>query len=260
MRIVAVVLGMVVAAAPVTAAAGAIKTEAVVYTDHGDDLQGFFAWDDGVTGMRPAVLVVHDWRGHGEYVRERARQLAALGYLAFACDIYGKGVYAEAPAEASKLAAPYRENRPLMRRRVHAGLVRMVANPMADADHCGAIGYCFGGTTVLEMIRAAEPLKAAVIFHGGLDAKEKAKPGGPKTHVLVCQGGADAYTLPALPDLEAELTHAGLDWEVDTYADAVHAFTIREAGNDPSKGSAYNELADRRSWAAMQAWFAQTLR
>jgi len=256
----AVVMGTVLLGGMGTGAEEAIKTESVVYLDHGKEMQGYFAWDDSMSGKRPAVLIVHDWRGHGPYVRMRAEQLARLGYLAFACDIYGRGVYAEAPAEASKLATSFRDNRDLMRQRVNAGLDRMKEHKLADTTKCGAIGYCFGGTTVLELIRSAADIQAAVIFHGSFDAKDRTRAEGADTKVLICQGALDKRTIVDLPTIEEELTNDKLDWEVAIYSGAAHSFTIREAGNDPSTGSAYNENADRRSWEAMKAWFADSFK
>jgi len=255
----AVIMGIVLAGGLGSRAEGAVKTESVVYLDHGKEMQGYFAWDDSISGKRPAVLIVHDWRGHGPYVRMRAEQLAKLGYLAFACDIYGKGIYAEAPAEASKLATSFRDNRVLMRQRVNAGLDRMKENKLADTANCAAIGYCFGGTTVLELIRSAADIQAAVIFHGSFDAKDRTRIAGADTKVLICQGALDKRTIVDLPILQEELTADKLDWEVAIYSGAAHSFTIKEAGNDPSTGSAYNENADRRSWEAMKDWFAKYL-
>lgn len=241
-------------------AAAAIKTEAVDYTADGKTMQGYFAYDDAIQGKRPAILVIHEWTGHGPYVRRRAEQLAALGYLAFAGDIYGKGVVAKDHAEAAKLSGMYREDRDLLRARAAAALARMKAHPLADPARCAAIGYCFGGCAALEMVRAGMDVRGVVTFHGALDAKTPAAKGVSQAKVLVCQGGADAFTLKAVPALEDELTAAGIDWQVNVYAGAVHSFTVKEAGDDPAKGMAYNESADRRSWQAMRDFFDEVLK
>ncbi len=239
---------------------GAVKTEAVDYRDGAIVLQGYFAWDDATAGKRPAVLVVHEWMGHSPYARRRADQLAGLGYLAFACDMYGKGVYAKDHDEAAKLAGIYQNDRLLMRTRAHAGLARLLQHPLADPARVAAIGYCFGGTTVLELARAGEDLRGVVSFHGGLATPKPAEPGKVKAKVLVCQGGADKWTMAGLPGLEDELTAAGADWQVAIYSGAVHSFTVKEAGNDPKSGMAYNEAADRRSWDAMRGFLAEVLK
>lgn len=252
---------VMLAAVGLTAGAfAAIKTEVVDYRDGDKVLQGYFAWDDAVTGRRPAIMVIHEWSGHGPYARRRAEQLAGLGYLAFACDMYGKGVFAKDHEEAGKLAGVYQADRALMRSRAHAGLARMLQHPLADPGRAAAIGYCFGGTTALELARAGETLRGVVSFHGGLTTTKPAQAGAVKAKVLVCQGGADKWTMAGLVPLEDELTAAGADWQVAIYSGAVHSFTVKEAGDDPKAGMAYNEAADRRSWDAMRSFLAEALR
>jgi len=241
-------------------AGAALKTEAVDSKDGDKVLQGYFAWDDAVQGKRPAVLVVHEWAGHGPYARRRAEQLAGFGYLAFACDMYGKGVFAKDHEEAGKLAGVYQADRSLMRSRAHAGLARMLKHPLADPARAAAIGYCFGATTVLELARAGEDLRGVVSFHGGLATTKPAEHGKVKAKVLVCQGGADKWTMAGLVPLEDELTAAGADWQVEIYSGAVHSFTVKEAGSDPKTGMAYNEAADRHSWEAMREFLAEVLK
>src|SRR6185436_9648407 len=185
--------------------------------------------DDAMKGPRPGVMLVHEWRGMNDYVRGRARQVAALGYVAFAADIYGKGVYAKDHEEAGKMAGMYRNDRARMRARAHAGLEALRKQPNVDVARLAAIGYCFGGTTVLEMARAGEDLKGVVTFHGALDTPTPAVKGAVKAKVLICQGGADSYTLKSLPDLEKELDDAGVDWQVNIYSGAVHSFTVADA-------------------------------
>lgn len=239
------------AAAPAVAS---IKTKVVEYKDGDTVLQGYAAWEDGFKDSRPGVLVVHEWWGHGPYARRRAEQLAKLGFTAFAVDMYGKGVYAKDHDEAGKLAGALFGDRAAMRRRALAGLEQLRKMPFVDQKHLGAIGYCFGGTTVLELARAGTELDGVVSFHGNLatpaPAAEK-----PKAAILVAQGADDAMTLPGVPGFIEEMKKVGADWQLVEYGGAVHSFTVPEAGTDTAKGMAYSKEADRRSWQAMHAFF-----
>ena len=172
--------------------------EAITYR-HGDvELQGWLQRPEGAdSGARlPAVLVCHAWRGHGEFVRKVAQRLARDGYVAFALDMYGKGVYAKDNAEAAKLAGPFYTDAALIRGRARAGLEVLRNRPEVDPARIGAVGFCFGGTTVLELARDGAPLAAAVSFHGGLKTKAPAEAGAVKTRLLVCHGGDDPYVAP----------------------------------------------------------------
>ncbi len=249
-------LAVLFAAVPATAA---IKTEEIVYR-HGDlELQGYFAYDDKFAGTRPVVMVVHEWWGHGPYSRRRAEQLAALGYLAFANDMYGKGRYARTHEEAGKLAGVTRGNRALMRERAWAGVEAMKSHRLADPARPAAIGYCFGGTTVLELARGGADLKGVVSFHGSLDTPDPEATKGIKAKILVLHGADDVRVGPEIPNFQGEMRRVNADWQFVSYGGAVHSFTVREAGNDPSKGSAYNEAADRRSWQAMKSFLKEVL-
>ncbi|MBI4346565.1 MAG: dienelactone hydrolase family protein [Elusimicrobia bacterium] len=237
----------------------AIKTQEVEYR-HGDGvLQGFFAWDDAVKGKRPGVLVIHEWWGHGPYVRRRAEMLAKLGYVAFAADMYGKGVYAKDHQEAGKLSGMYRSDRKLMRERALAGLNELKKHSSVDG-RLASIGYCFGGTTSLELARAGADLRGVASFHGGLGTPMPAKPGEIKARVLVLHGADDKFVNPELPGFQEEMRAARADWQLVSYGGAVHSFTVKEAGDDPSKGMAYDEKADLRSWEALKDFLADSLR
>jgi dienelactone hydrolase len=250
-----ILLLLLLAAVPSYAA---IKTEAVDYK-HGDvALQGYFAWDDAVKGKRPGIFVVHEWWGHGPYVRRRAEQLAKLGYVAFAGDMYGKGVYAKDHVEAGKLSGAIKGDRELLRERALAGLERLKAHPSVEAARLAAIGYCFGGTTALELARAGAPVKGVVSFHGSLSTPLPASRIKPK--VLVLHGADDKFVNPEVPAFEEEMRKAKADWQLVQYGGAVHSFTVAEAGNDPSKGMAYDEKADKRSWEAMKSFLSEALR
>lgn len=238
-----------------------VRTKAIEYR-HGDTLlQGYLAWDDSVKGKRPGVLVVHEWWGHNAYVRHRAEQLAKLGYIAFALDMYGKGIIAKTPEEAGKLAGQFKNDRPLGRARAQAGLDVLLQQKMTDPARVAAIGYCFGGTTVLEMARGGASLAGVVSFHGNLDTPLPARPATVKAKVLVLHGADDPF-VPAeqLTAFENEMRQAGVDWQLTKYGGAVHSFTNPEADGYNLKGAAYNKKADTRSWEAMRGFFREIFR
>ena len=242
-------------------ASAAIRTQAVEYRDGGTVLEGYLAWDDAVKGPRPGILIVHQWMGLTDYEKMRADQLAGMGYVALAVDVYGKGVRPKDAAEASALAGKYKGDRALLRARVNAGLSALRGNRLVDPQRIAAIGYCFGGTAVLELARSGADVAGVVTFHGGLDSPN---PGGGKNiraKVLVLHGADDPFT-PAkdIAAFQQELRDAKVDWQMVYYSGAVHAFTQKMAGNDPSRGAAYNERADRRSWEAMKTFLAEIFR
>jgi dienelactone hydrolase len=240
------------------AAFAGLRTESVEYK-HGDTvLEGYLAWDDAVQGKRPGVMVVHEWTGIGPYVRGRVEQLARMGYVAFAADIYGKGIRPATPEAAGKEAGRYKADRPLLRARALAGLETLRSNPLCDPRRIAAIGYCFGGTTALELARSGADIAGVVSFHGGLDSPSPADGKKIKAKVLALHGADDPYvSAKDLAAFEDELRQGGVDWQLVSYGGAVHSFTNRDAGGDNSKGAAYNERADRRSWEAMKVFFAE---
>jgi dienelactone hydrolase len=211
----------------------ALKTEVVEYKDGKTVLEGYIAYDDSDPGQKPGVLVIHEWWGHGPYVRKRAEQLAELGYIAFAIDMYGKGVRAKDHEEAGKLSGPYREDRNMTRKRARAAL---------------------------EMARAGMDLSGVASFHGPLAGPLPAEPGKVKAKVIVFHGAADKFVADGVAPFQEEMTNAKADWQLVTYADAVHAFTVPDAGNDPSTGMAYNEKADKRSWEALKDFLAEAFK
>ncbi|MFT4176980.1 MAG: dienelactone hydrolase family protein [Luteolibacter sp.] len=238
----------------------ALVEEKITYQDEkGATLEGFHVYDDAVEGKRPGVLVIHQWLGLTDYEMERSRQLAQLGYNVFAADIYGKGIRPDLP-EAGKTAGTYKNDRALFRTRLKAGLDWLTQDARTDANKIAAIGYCFGGTGVLELARSGAPVSGVVSFHGGLDAKEgfQAEAGKIPAKVLCLHGAADPYVKPEeVAAFDKEMTDAKADWQLVSYGHAVHSFTQKHAGNDPSKGAAYNESADLRSWEAMKAFFVE---
>lgn len=238
-----------------------IRTQSVSYDHAGARLIGYLAYDDAVKTPRPGVLVVHEWWGLNEYTKKRTRQLAELGYVALAADIYGDGVVATDRTEAGALAGRFRGgDRALLRDRVNAGLQTLRANPLVDRHKVAAIGYCFGGTAVLELARSGADIAGVVSFHGGLDTPRPAAPGVLKARVLVLHGADDPGVPPAqVSAFQEEMRGAGADWQLAMYGGAVHSFTNPDAGSDPSRGSAYNEKADRRSWEHMKVFFTELL-
>ena len=248
-------IAMLTVAAPLSAA---VQTKAVEYKDGDVVLEGFLTYDDAVKGKAPGVLVVHEWWGVNDYAKGRAKQLAEMGYMALAVDMYGKGVLAKTSKDAGELAGKLKGDRPMMRKRVTAGLDVLKANEKVDPKRIAAIGYCFGGTTVLELARSGADIAGVVSFHGGLDSTSPADAKTLKARVLVLTGADDPSVPPAQVNAFAEeMRKAGADWYMTSYGGAVHAFTNPASGNDPSRGAAYNAAADRRSWQAMKDFFAQ---
>ncbi len=237
---------------------GEMMTEIITY-NHGEvELEGFMAWDDSDSGKRPGILVIHEWTGLNDYSKMRCQQLAEMGYVAFAVDMYGKGVRPQSSNEASKQAGIYRGNRNLMRQRVAAGLDVLVNNELCDRYRVAAIGYCFGGGTALELARSGAEIAGVVSFHGNLDTPDPEIAENIRCKILVCHGAID----PHVPDDQVaaffeEMSTAGVDFQFIAYSGAVHAFTNAGAGNDPSKGAAYSESADKRSWQHMKIFFAE---
>lgn len=250
---------MVVTMAMAIPAEAALKTQVISYKDGAVELEGFAAWDDAHTGKRPAVLVIHEWWGHGPYARKRAEMLAHLGYIAFAVDMYGKGVFAKNHEEAGKLAGAQFGDRSLMRRRAMAGLEVLKKLPNVDINNIAAMGYCFGGAAVLELARMGADLKGVASFHGALATSQPAT-AKPKAKILVLHGGDDQHVNPMVPGFMDEMRKVGADWEMVTYGGALHGFTVAENGTDKSKGMAYDASADARSWARMKAFFEEVLK
>ncbi len=235
-----------------------VRSQPVEYKSGDTVFEGYLAFDDAVKGKRPGVLVVHAWMGLDDDAKKRADMLAGLGYVAFVADIYGKGNRPKNREEAAKFAGKYKGDRALLRTRVNAGFTAMVKNPKVDATRTAATGYCFGGTTVLELARSGTAVGGVVSFHGGLDSLTPADGKNIKAKVLVLHGASDAGIKPLdLAAFQKELTDAKVDWQLVSYGGAVHCFTHVSAGTDTSTGCAYDAKADARSWAEMQRFFTE---
>ncbi len=243
----------------VSGAHAALVEKAVTYEQGGATLEGFHVYDDAITGKRPAVLVIHQWTGLSENEKRRSRMLAEMGYNVFAADIYGKDIRPQ-PPEAGTEAGKYKSDRALFRSRMMAALDVLKSDERTQPTKIAAIGYCFGGTGVLEIARAGTDIAGVVSFHGGLNSQANmiAQSGKVPAKILVLHGADDPYVSNAeVADFEKEMTTAKADWQLVKYSGTVHSFTQKEAGNDNNKGVAYNESADRRSWLAMQAFLSE---
>ncbi len=233
-----------------------VRGQTVEYKQGDTVYEGYVAYDDAAKGKRPGVLVVHAWMGLDANAKKRADMLAGLGYVAFAADIYGKGVRPRSKDEAGKLAGKYKGDRALLRTHVNAAYTELLKNPNVDASKTAAIGYCFGGTTVLELARSGTPVTGVVSFHGGLDSPKPADGKNIKAKVLVLHGASDANVGAAdMAAFQKELTDAKVNWQLTEYGGAVHCFTDQGAGTDPATNCAYDAVADARSWTAMRTFF-----
>jgi dienelactone hydrolase len=247
---------LVLLAADAGLARAAVKTRNVTYDYEGTTLKGFLAWDDATEGKRPGVLVVHEWWGLNAYARSRARQLAKLGYVAFACDMYGEGKTTEHPKEAGAMAGEVRKNLKTWQGRALAGLKILQDNEHVDARRLAAIGYCFGGSTALELAYRGADLKAVVTFHAALPVADAEQAKAIKAKIMVCHGAADKFIPEATAQkFRAALEDAKVDYQMIYFGGAVHSFSVPGADKHNIPGIAYNAEADHRSWRYMRDLF-----
>jgi len=242
----------------VTAISGAAIVEKPVEYQAGEVLcEGWHAYDDAVMGKRPSILIVHQWTGVSDNEKMRAKMLAELGYNVFVADVYGKGIR-PMPPESGREAGKYKTNRALLRDRVTAALVVLSKDARTDSAKIACIGYCFGGTAAIELGRSGAAVKGIVSFHGGLDSPTPEDGKKIKGKLLALHGADDPF-VPAkdLAAFEQEMKDSGVDYKLVQYPGAVHSFTQIAAGNDNSKGAAYNEAADKASWEEMKAFFGR---
>ena len=235
-----------------------IVTSDVEYKIGDVTLQGYLAYDNSNSNKRPGILIIHQWKGLTDYEKMRARQLAELGYVAFAADIYGKDIRPADPKDAGQQAGKYYGDLNLFRERLNAGLNELKMQPLVDPNNVAAIGYCFGGGGVLELARSGADIKGVVSFHGSLKSQDPNDAKNIKCRVLVQHGAID----PFVPEedviaFKKEMEDAKVDYVLTEYAGSVHAFTMEGAGSDITKGAAYNEKADKRSWEAMKIFFGE---
>lgn len=228
-----------------------IKTERYTYEGPGGPFEGTISWDDESRDPRPGVLIAHAFGGEGDFEARKAQELAELGYFGFAIDLYGKGRRAKSPDEARRLMATLNDDRPLLARRMLAALESLKSFQLVEVDRTAAIGFCFGGKSVLDLARSGTKLSGVVSFHGVYDP-----PAGSEkpisTPVLVLHGWNDPLAPPdATVALAAELTSKGADWQIQAFGHTGHAFTNPRA-QAPDSGMQYSEAADRRAWLAMR--------
>ena len=236
-----------------------MQTKDIEYRDGALTLRGLLAFDEANAGKRPGILVVHEAWGLGEHAMERAKMLAREGYVALAADMYGDRRLASDLPQAMELIGELRTDPAKLRQRALSALAALKAQPNVDGTKLAAIGFCFGGTTVLELARGGAEVKGVVSFHGGLQTMAPAEPGAVTPKVLVCTGADDPMIPPAqVTDFEEEMRRAGADWQVIVYGRTVHSFTNPDAGKTVKlDGVAYNAQTDKRSWAAMRVFFAE---
>lgn len=229
-----------------------IKTQEIEYQQGPTHLKGFLAWDDAIKGQRPGVLVVHEWWGHNQHARNQALRLAKAGYVGFALDMYGKGKVAQHPQDAQAFVAEATKDPATERARFDAAVAQLKKAPQVDPTKLAAIGYCFGGSVVLDMARSGEDLAAVATFHGALGSKLTAKPGSIKPRLLIMTGTEDQMVGSAQREaFRKEMTDAGAHFEIITYPGAKHSFTNPEADKAGMPGLSYNAAADKASWAAL---------
>lgn len=229
----------------------------VTYMDGEVPMEGYIVYDDSKS-KAPAVIIFHDWNGLDDYEMKRAEQVAALGYVAFCADVYGKGVRPRTLQQNMDESSKYKNDRKLFRQRANAALSFIRSHPRVDPTKIAAIGYCFGGTAVLELARSGADVRGVVSFHGGLDTPTPQDAKDIRAKILVLHGADDPLVPPK--DVEAfhqEMRSSGIDYVFIAYGGAVHSFTEPSAGANRTSGVAYDPKADRRSWEAMKQFLTE---
>lgn len=233
-----------------------MQTQTIEYQDGDTTLEGYVAWDDSISGPRPAVLVGHDWTGRRDFATGKAEEMARLGYVGFALDMYGKGVFgADGDVEGNTaLMGPLAGDRAALRARMMAALEAVRGLDVVDASKVGAMGYCFGGMCVLELARAGADVGGVISIHGIFSPGDV--PNEKITAKVLCLHGQDDPMVPPeqVLDFENEMSAAGADWQVHAYGGTMHAFTNPHA-NDPGFGTVYNPVADKRATQSIQNFF-----
>jgi len=258
--IVVVSLSLILAAAGFAPTRAEIEGKEVDYSAAGVVMKGYLAYDKGITGKRPGVLVVHEWWGLNEYARKRARMLAEMGYSALAVDMYGDGTHAIHPDDAGKFSSELMKDFDVAKARFMAAMEFLKKQATVDPGQIAAIGYCFGGGIVLNMARQGVDLKGVASFHGSLTAVKPAQPGTLKANILVLHGADDTFVTPEQIEVfKNEMKKAGADFQFIVYPGATHSFTNPDADayakkfNLPLK---YNSEADKRSWEELRKFLA----
>jgi dienelactone hydrolase len=240
--------------------AAAVVTKVVDYEYEGAKLKGFLAYDDATKDKRPGVLVVHEWWGLNDYARERCKKLAELGYVAFAVDMYGDGKSVEHPDDARKMATAVRENVKTWRGRAAAGLKQLTSQPNVDATKIAAIGYCFGGSTCLQLAYSGADLKAVATFHAALPTPTPEEAKAVKAKLYIAHGGDDAFVPEkSVAAFKEALDKAKVEYKFESFPGVVHSFTVPGADKIGMKGMKYDKAAHEKSRKEMQTLFKETL-
>ena len=231
----------------------------IEYSHDGQTLEGFFAWDEKQSGPQPGVLVSHAWGGRTELECDKARELAQLGYCAFALDLYGKGVQGSGPEENAKLMQPFLADRAKLQSRMAAALAALRAQSEVDSKRVAALGYCFGGLCVLDVARTGTDVRGVISMHGLFNPPGNTAGTKIKAKVLALHGHDDPMVpVDMVNALQEELTAASADWQIHVFGNTMHAFTNPSA-NDPAHGTVYNAAADRRSWVITLDFLGEVL-
>lgn len=235
-----------------------VELKKIEYKSGDQTFEGVVAMDNALKGKKPGVVVFHNWMGITKETESKILELAKLGYVAMAGDIYGKGIRPKDTKEAGELATKYKSDRKLLRERVNLALDELKSNAHVDSSKLFATGYCFGGTAALELARSGAPLLGTVSFHGGLSNPTPADAKNIKGQVEVYHGAVDPF-VPAeeVAAFKKEMDEAKVTYELTMFANTVHSFTEKAAGDDITKGAAYNAIADKRSWEGMKSFFAE---
>lgn len=230
----------------------------VEYKNGDKTFEGVVAVDSSIKGKKPAVVVFHNWMGITAETESKITELAKLGYVAMAADIYGKGIRPKDVKEAGTLATMYKNDRKLLQANANLALDELKKQNHVDTNKLFATGYCFGGTAALELARSGAPLLGTVTFHGGLSNPMPTDAKNIKGQVEVFHGAIDPF-VPAdeVAAFKKEMDEAKVTYQLTEFSGAVHSFTEKAAGNDVTKGAAYNAIADARSWNAMKEFFAE---
>ncbi len=235
------------------------KSQTVDYHDTNVNLQAYCAYPEILKDKIPAVLICHDWTGRSETACKKAEQIAELGYIGFALDMFGDAKLGETTEEKSALIQPFVQDRKKLLQRIVAGLDALRQLPQVDQHHIAVIGFCFGGLCALDLARSGADIKGAVSFHGLLQAPEHPSRAQIKAKILVLHGYDDPMVTPDhVIAFANEMTHAKVDWQIDIYSNTQHAFT-NQLANDEKLGTVYNKRADQRSWVAMKDFFAEIM-
>lgn len=234
-----------------------IQTKKIEYQTADMIYEGYLAYDDQGNEKKPAVLVIHDWSGRNDFACQRAEQLAELGYIGFAIDLFGKGKIGNTKEEKSAFIKPLVENRQLIRQRILAALDTIKKLEQVNTAKIGAIGFCFGGLCALELARSGADVRGVVSFHGLLIAQTDLPNKSIQAKILALHGYDDPMVPPEqVAAFEKEMKKAAADWQLHVYGNTMHGFT-NPLANDPGFGTVYNNLADKRSWLAMKNFFAE---